>query len=153
MIRIAVACTMLLAVGASPVPALAASSATVTVTVTTKVNGMDWSGPWTRMQIADAQGALQPAPEPGRVRFEVDGQLAVAMSVGCNQIGSTLQPGEGDAITFTPAMATRMACEGAVGEAETRLFDALEKIARYEARGEDVVFMAADGQALLLIGH
>jgi len=137
----------------SPPAALSASSATTTVTITTKVNAMDWTGAWSRMEIVDAQGKLKPAPDPTRVKFEVDPQLFVSMSVGCNQIGSQLQPGEGGAITFAPGMATRMGCEGAIGEAEDRLTAALPAIARYEVRGDDVAFMDAGGRVLLVVGR
>lgn len=144
---------LLLAMSAPLAPALAASSSTVTVTVQVKGEPMSWTGTWTRLEIADGGGTLQAAPDPQKVVFEVDPQLFVSMSVGCNRIGSQLQPGEGDAVTFAPGMATRMACMGPVGETEERLLDAITKVARYEMRGEDVAFLDADGRALLLIGR
>lgn len=152
MIRSAAAVAIGLAACLSPLPAGSASS-TVTVTIATGEKAVDWKGRWSRMEIADAAGSLQAAPEPAKVLFEVDPQLFVSMSVGCNRIGSQLQPGEGDAITFAPGLATRMACMGAIGAAEERLVDAIGKIARYERRGDDVVFLDADGRPLLLIGR
>lgn len=154
MIRTLGACALLAALAASSVPASSASSSsTVTVTVEVAEKAMDWTGKWSRMAIADAGGDLRPAPEPSRVVFEVDPQLFVSMSVGCNQIGSQLLPGEGDAISFAPGMATRMGCEGAVGEAEDRLVNALDQITRHERRGDEIVFLDADGRDLLLIGR
>jgi heat shock protein HslJ len=144
---------LLLAMSAPLAPALAASSSTVTVTVQAKGEPMSWTGTWSRLEIADAAGALQAAPEPAKVIFEVDPQLFVSMSVGCNRIGSQLLPGEGDAVAFAPGMATRMACMGPVGEAEQRLLDAITRVARYEKRGDDVAFLDADGHPLLLIGR
>lgn len=113
----------------------------------------DWTGNWTRMELAGKDGALKPLPAAAKLLFEVDKDLRVSLSVGCNRIGTQIVPGEASAITFALGMATRMACPGEIGEAEQRLTDAIEKVAGYEMRGPDVVFLDAAGKPLMLIGR
>lgn len=116
-------------------------------------SSFDWGGNWTRMELAGKDGALEPLPAAAKLLFEVDKDLRVSLSVGCNRIGTQIVPGEGGAVTFAPGMATQMACPGEIGDVERRLADAIEKVAGYELRGTDVVFVDAAGKPLMLIGR
>ena len=123
------------------------------MTSSTVVSNVDWAGNWTRMELAGKDGALKPLPAAAKLLFEVDKDLYVSLSIGCNRIGTQIVPGEGMSVTFAPGMATEMACPGEIGEAEQRLTDAIEKVAGYELRGSDVVFLDAAGRPLMLIGR
>lgn len=116
-------------------------------------SSFDWTGNWTRMELAGKDGALKPLPAAAKLHFEVDRNLYVSLSIGCNRIGSQIVPGEGNMVTFAPGMATEMACPGEIGETEQRLTDAIEKVVGYELRGPDVVFVDAAGKPLMLIGR
>lgn len=116
-------------------------------------SSFDWTGNWTRMELAGKDGALKPLPAAAKLLFEVDRNLYVSISIGCNRIGTQIVPGEGNMVTFAPGMATEMACPGEIGETEQRLTDAIEKVAGYELRGPDVVFLDAAGKPLMLIGR
>ncbi|MBX3574098.1 MAG: META domain-containing protein [Mesorhizobium sp.] len=113
----------------------------------------EWTGNWTRMELAGKDGALGPLPAAAKLLFEVDRNLYVSLSVGCNRIGTQIVPGEGNTVTFAPGMATEMACPGEIGEAEQKLTDAIGKAAAYELRGTDVVFLDSAGKPLMLIGR
>lgn len=113
----------------------------------------EWIGNWTRMELAGKDGALGPLPASAKLLFEVDRNLYVSLSVGCNRIGTQIVPGEGNTVTFAPGMATEMACPGEIGEAEQKLTDAIGKAAAYELRGTDVVFLDSAGKPLMLIGR
>lgn len=116
-------------------------------------SSLDWAGNWTRMELAGKDGTLQPLPAAAKLLFEVDADLRVSLSVGCNRIGTQIVPGEGNSVTFEPAMGTQMACPGEIGDAEQKLADAIERVAGYELRGSDVVFIDATGKPLMLIGR
>ncbi len=111
----------------------------------------DWTGDWTKMQLAGADGKLAPLPDVAKLLFQVDAELRVSFSVGCNRIGTQLVPGEGSAISFAPGMATRMACPGELGDVEQRATDALDKVRSYEVRDGAVAFRDEAGHDLMLI--
>jgi heat shock protein HslJ len=115
--------------------------------------GIDWAGDWTRMELAGTDGQLAPLPDVARLQFQVDDELRVSFSVGCNRIGTQLVPGEGDAITFAPGMATRMACPGELGDLEQRATDALDRVRSYEVRDGAVAFLDEAGQDVMLIAR
>ncbi|MCO5163084.1 MAG: META domain-containing protein [Mesorhizobium sp.] len=125
-------------------------TAAMTISATSR---LDWSGTWTRMELAGKDGSLEPLPAGAKLLFEVDRNLYLSLSIGCNRIGTQIVPGEGKTVTFAPARATEMACPGEIGEAEQKLTDAIGKAAAYELRGPDVVFLDSAGKALLLIGR
>ncbi len=153
MIRLAKAPGLFVAVGLALSPALPGATVAIVTSALAAEHAMNWTGTWTRLEIADAAGNLRVLPDPSRLVFEVDSDLRISVSVGCNRIGSQIVPGVGQAVTFAPGMATRMACMGEIGAAEDRFVDAMTKIARFEMRGDDVVFLDADGHDLLLIGR
>ncbi|MCR5855411.1 META domain-containing protein [Mesorhizobium sp. J428] len=138
---------------AAPLPAFADEPETPLMTSSAAQSSLDWSGAWTRMELAGPDGALQPLPAAAKLTFEVDKELRVSLSVGCNRIGTQIVPGEGNAVTFAPGMATEMACPGEIGDAEQKLTDAIQKVAGYETRGTNVVFLDATGKPLMLIGR
>ena len=125
-------------------------TAAMTISAT---SSFDWNGNWTRMELAGKDGALQRLPAAAKLLFEVDKELRVSLSVGCNRIGTQIVPGEGNSVTFAPAMGTQMACPGEIGDGEQKLTDAIERAVGYEMRGSDVVFIDATGKPLMLIGR
>jgi len=137
----------------APAAAVADEPESPAMTSSAATSSLDWAGNWTRMELAGKDGALQPLPAAAKLTFEVDKDLRVSLSVGCNRIGTQIMPGEGSAVTFAPGMATRMACPGEIGDAEQTLTDAIDKVAGYEMRGADVVFVDAAGKPLMLIGR
>jgi len=126
---------------------------TPVMTSAAATSSLDWTGKWTRMELAGKDGALGPLPAAAKLLFEVDRNLYVSLSIGCNRIGTQIVPGEGNTVTFAPGMATEMACPGEIGEAEQELTDAIGKAAAYELRGADVVFLDSAGKPLMLIGR
>jgi heat shock protein HslJ len=133
-------------------PAIADEPETAAMTISA-ASSFDWSGNWTRMELAGKDGQLQPLPAAAKLLFEVDEDLRVSLSVGCNRIGTQIVPGERSTVTFAPGMATEMACPGEIGEAEQKLTDAIGKVAAYELRGTDVVFLDSAGKPVMLIGR
>lgn len=122
----------------------------IKVAVNAKV---DWAGDWTKMQLAGADGQLAPLPDFAKLVFQVDADLRVAFSVGCNRIGTQLVPGEGNAISFAPGMATRMACPGELGDLEQRATDTLDRVRSYEVRDGAVAFRDEGGRDVMLIAR
>jgi heat shock protein HslJ len=114
---------------------------------------VDWAGEWTRMELAGKEGQLAPLPDFAKLLFQVDKDRNVSFSVGCNRIGTQLVPGEGNAITFAPGMATRMACPGELGDLEQRATDALDRVRSYEVRDGAVAFLDEAGQDVMLIAR
>lgn len=114
---------------------------------------VDWAGDWTKMQLAGADGQLAPLPDFAKLVFQVDGDKRVSFSVGCNRIGTQLVAGEGNAITFAPGMATRMACPGELGDLEQRATEALDKVRSYEVRDGAVAFRDEGGRDVMLIAR
>ncbi len=137
----------------APVGAAFADEPETSVMTIAATSGLDWTGNWTRMEVAGKDGALGPLPAAAKLLFEVDRNLYVSLSIGCNRIGTQIVPGEGNTVTFAPGMATEMACPGEIGEAEQELTDAIGKAAAYELRGADVVFLDSAGKPLMLIGR
>lgn len=114
---------------------------------------VEWAGDWTKMQLAGPDGQLAPLPDFAKLLFQVDAEKHVSFSVGCNRIGTQLVPGEGNAITFAPAMATRMACPGELGDLEQRATDTLDKVRSYEVRDGAVAFRDEGGSDVMLIAR
>lgn len=137
----------------APVGAALADEPEIAVMTIAATSSLDWTGNWTRMELAGKDGALEPLPAAAKLLFEVDRNLYVSLSIGCNRIGTQIVPGEGKTVTFAPGMATEMACPGEIGEAEQKLTDAIGKAAAYELRGTDVVFLDSAGKPLMLIGR
>jgi heat shock protein HslJ len=114
---------------------------------------VEWVGDWTQMQLAGTDDKLAALPAVAKLVFQVDAGLRVSFSVGCNRIGTQLVPGEGNAISFAPGMATRMACPGELGDLEQRATDALDKVRSYEVRDGSVAFLDEGGRDLMLIAR
>jgi putative lipoprotein len=77
--------------------------------------------------------------------------LRASGNSGCNNwfAQATL---EGEAMKFSPAAATRKACPApGLAEQETAFFAALEKVARWEMRGQQMQLLDAKGSELILL--
>jgi heat shock protein HslJ len=94
---------------------------------------------WLAEEIA---GAAVTGDMPITLRFDADG--GASGRGGCNSYGGSYTL-TGDALSFGPIAATRMACEPALMDQEQRYFDTLAKVTRYA--------VADDGALLLTTGE
>jgi heat shock protein HslJ len=94
---------------------------------------------WVAEEIA---GAAVTGDMPITLRFDADG--GASGRGGCNSYGGSYTL-TGDALSFGPIAATRMACEPALMDQEQRYFDTLAKVTRYA--------VADDGALLLTTGE
>lgn len=94
---------------------------------------------WVAEEIA---GTPVTGDKPITLRFDADG--SASGRGGCNSYGGTYTLA-GDALSFSPLAATRMACAPDVMDQEQRYFDALAKVTRYA--------VADDGALLLETGE
>lgn len=94
---------------------------------------------WVAEQIA---GTPVTGDKPITLRFDADG--SASGSGGCNSYGGSYTLA-GDALSFSPLAATRMACAPAVMDQEQHFFDALAKVTHYA--------VADDGALLLETGE
>jgi heat shock protein HslJ len=87
------------------------------------------TGRWTVTEVA---GAAVPAGGPVRLEF---GEGSVSGKGGCNSFSARLTL-NGQALTFGPARATKMACDSEAMALEAAFMRALGQIDRYEMAGD-----------------
>lgn len=97
-----------------------------------KLAGADWV-------LAGAAGRQAPY-----LRFDAG---RVAGLGGCNRFGGRYDL-QGDKISFSPLMATRMACQPEVMAAEQAFFDMLGKVRAMKLDGEALELLDGDGKVL-----
>lgn len=95
---------------------------------------------WKLIQLGNAQVSVPDSPREPHVVLQ-DGR-AVG-SGGCNRMsgGYTL---DGERLKFTPMVATKMACEGAM-QHEQPLFDALSKTSAWRVNGKQLELLDGSG--------
>ncbi|MGH6861061.1 MAG: META domain-containing protein [Phyllobacterium sp.] len=79
--------------------------------------------------------------------LEIEGTGAFGKG-GCNRYGSTVKI-DGDRLTFTPAVSTRMACAPAIMEQERKFLDALGKVRGWETARSKLVLLDGSGKPVL----
>jgi heat shock protein HslJ len=107
------------------------------------VTGTDW-------RITALGGAAVP-PEAREPVIRLDpgpDAASFTASAGCNRFGGSARI-EGEALTFGPARATRMACPPPLDAAEAALSDALTGTVRWELEGGTLRLLDAGGSVLL----
>lgn len=97
-----------------------------------KLAGADW--------VLDGQTGQRAA----YLRFEAG---RVSGLGGCNRFGSRYDL-EGDRLTFTPPMATRMACAPHIMKAEQDFFEMLARVKRMELEGDTLKLLDGSGKVL-----
>lgn len=101
------------------------------------------------MEVVELSGAALVDDRYPTLRFSAD--LRASGQSGCNSwfAQATL---DGDAISFSPAAATRMACLGdGLGAQESAFFAALEKAAHWEVKGALVYLRDAEGADVMTL--
>ncbi|MFJ7590798.1 META domain-containing protein [Streptomyces sp. NPDC097617] len=105
--------------------------------------------PWTvESLVSGATSASLPAEAAGKSQFTIAPDLAVSGNLGCNRFSAKATV-EGSTVSFGPLTATRMACEGPVGEVEralTELFGSGPLTSKIE--GRTLTLTAPDGKGL-----
>ncbi len=79
------------------------------------------SGPWNITHLMETPFTGEPP-----ITMEFDRQGGVTGSGGCNRYGASYELDDG--FRFGPVRSTRMACPGAIGENETRVFTAMRSV-------------------------
>lgn len=97
-----------------------------------KLSGADW--------VLDGQTGQRAA----FLRFEAG---RVSGLGGCNRFGSRYDL-EGDRLTFSPPMATRMACAPDLMKAEQAFFEMLAQVKRMTLSDDRLSLLDADGKVL-----
>jgi heat shock protein HslJ len=136
----------------SPSVALAGESLTLTsddVTVVLQDQAADAEPPlsgsvWAIESVTTATGSSD-APEGASITYE-DGSVHV--STGCNQGNTEVTEADG-VLTFGPMAMTRMACEPAVMEVETRIVEVLGLPLTFEADGDVLTLSNGDSSMVL----
>jgi heat shock protein HslJ len=101
----------------------------------------------TAWQLISLDGQEAPVEDPITLIFAEDAQITG--SGGCNPYGGSYRV-EGDTLTFSELVTTRIACmENGVMERETQFFAALNAAVGYELREGRLVIVYGDGQELI----
>ena len=96
-------------------------------------------------KLAGGEWVLDGAGERGPLlRFEAG---RVAGIGGCNRFGGRYEL-TGDALSFSPLMATRMACRPDLMKAEQDFFDMLGKVKAMKLDGDTLQLLDGEGQQL-----
>lgn len=99
-------------------------------------------GDW---RVEQLNGAPVIAGSEATLRFGPDGKVSGKGS--CNRYGASFSVEE-DRISFSPAMATRMACAPALMAQEALFFSIIEKAARWTQSQGLLTITAADGSTI-----
>ncbi|QAY76857.1 META domain-containing protein [Sphingosinicella sp. BN140058] len=95
----------------------------------------------------DVNGAPVTGGKPLTLRLDKDGQASG--HGGCNSFSTRFELASGERISFGPIASTRMACEPAVMEQESRYFAILDAAESYSVYGSgSVSIIAPDGRAI-----
>lgn len=100
-------------------------------------------GRWRITEIAGADGF-----DVSRTRAEFAQNGRFASTIGCNRIAGKPQI-SGTAMSFGGLMSTRMACIPPLDAVERAYTEALRAVRAYRLDGETLVFLGADGGALV----
>jgi heat shock protein HslJ len=90
------------------------------------------------------------ALDAARTRAEFAANGRFASTVGCNRLATSATV-SGAKLTFSPVIATRMACPGALGEIEHAYGAALEGVRGYSLAGATLTLRGEDGSALVTL--
>lgn len=100
------------------------------------------SGEW---RVEELNGAPLVDGSLATIRFSADGKVSGRGS--CNRYGASFRVDQ-DRISFSPAMATRMACAPALMAQESLFFSIIEKAERWTNVHGLLTITAADGSAI-----
>lgn len=96
--------------------------------------------------VAGIGGTPVSLPEPPRIEFGADGQIAG--STGCNSMTGTYAV-DGASLSFGPLATTKRACEAPHGEVETILLEALAGVTGWEVGGDGLLRLTGGIDVLL----
>lgn len=112
----------------------------------------EWSGDWSQIWLASANGRLHRPPAGSRVTFSIDRDMGVTASMGCNQISTRLSI-DGQRARYSSVMTTRVRCSNEQQGYETGMGNAFAAVRAWEFREGQIVFMNSAGQTVLQIGR
>lgn len=97
-------------------------------------------GPWI---VRALPGSKVSTNQPASFRIGPDGE--VSGHGGCNRFGSKVTL-SGEGLSFEPAMATKMACEGVRMDQENALLLLLPELHSFDIKGGDLILRTGDGR-------
>ena len=106
------------------------------------------SNEWLVVSLATPAGPVALLPDQ-QAFFKLRDDGALAGTAGCNQVSSFVTVGPGVAISFGPAIATRMACPEPQMVQEFAIFGALEHFNQYTLAGGSIVLTGGGYQMAL----
>lgn len=103
---------------------------------------------WVLSSLKTAAGTVEP-PADATPYLQIDDNGQVVGSTGCNGFGGSAQVGEGS-ISFSPLIATKMACSGVLGDLDSAILGVLDGDVTTSVSGDDLKITNAAGDSLNL---
>lgn len=103
---------------------------------------------WAVSEVNVAQAAIA-ASADAEAYLQIQDDGKVQGNTGCNGFGGTAEVGS-EAITFSPLISTKMACEGDIGAMDSAMLQVLRGEVTFEVAGDVMTLTNASGDTLAL---